>query len=231
MKISVVVLAKNEEKYLPSCLKALRQQLLRPEIIVVYGTSKDRTVQIAKKLADKVIFDHDKGFTPARNIGWKVCSGDVVAYCDADTLPKRDWTLKIAKHFENPELLALSGPLILRGKSRLKIRIAFKIWAELFPVFWAFVGHNNIWGANMAFRRSILKKFPFKSRFLEDYEIGSRLRQHGFKRRIKFDRHFKMPASDRRFKRSFYRVAIKYYVFNWLRINFNRPVKGYYGNR
>jgi glycosyltransferase involved in cell wall biosynthesis len=227
MKISVVVQAKNEEKYLPICLNALRKQLLRPEIVVVYGPSNDRTVQIAKKLADKVVFDHGKGFTPARNMGWKAATGDIVAYCDADAVPNKDWTARIAKHFTNPMLLALSGPLILSGKSSLNIRLAFKMWAELFPDFWALMGHNNIWGANMAFRRSILKKFPFNAKFLEDYDIGRRLRRHGFKRQIKFDRHFKMPASDRRFKRSFYRTAIKYYAINWLRINFNRQAKGY----
>jgi glycosyltransferase involved in cell wall biosynthesis len=228
MKLSVVICAKNDAQYMEKCLLALRKQLLRPEIVVVYGESKDDTVKVARQYADVVVRDNGKGLTAARNVGWKHSSGDIVAYCDADTLPNRDWTLRIANHFANPSLVALSGPLILSGKSKFKVRFGFRLWAELFPDAFALIGHHNMWGANMAFRRSILEKIPFKSEFLEDYEIGSRLRHTGFKRLMKFDYGLKMPTSDRRFLRSFHRLALKYYAINWLRIIFKKPAKGYY---
>jgi glycosyltransferase involved in cell wall biosynthesis len=233
MKISVVVCAKNDAFYLKKCLSALKKQILRPEIVVVYGKSSDNTKGVAQRYADVIVRDDGTGLTAARNIGWRHSTGDIIAYCDADNLPNKDWTARIAQHFTNPKLLALSGPLILSGKSSLKLRMAFKLWAELFPSFFAAFGHHNLWGAHMAFRKEVLKKFHFQGRFLEDYEIGSRIRvylRRGGSGKIKFDYKLKMPTSDRRFKKSFHRIALKYYVGSWLRINFHKPAKGYYVN-
>lgn len=232
LKISVVVCAKNDALYLEKCLPALRKQILRPEIIVVYGNSNDNTVEIAERCgADIVVQDNGKGLTDARNVGIGYSTGDVIAYCDADCFPRRDWTLRIAKAFADKSLLALSGPLILSGKSRLKLRLAFRVWAELFPAFFAAIGQHNIWGANMAFQKQTLEKFKFRGKFLEDFEMGHQIRHYlraGNHGRIKFDRHLKMPCSDRRFERSFHRTALRYYVTNWFRIVLHKEAKRSY---
>jgi len=230
MKISVIVCAKNDGKYLKDCLALLQaQQPLKPEIIVVYAESTDNTLAIAKKYADIVVRDNGRGLTDARNVGWKVATGDIVAYCDADALPDKNWTAKIACHFSNSDLLALSGPLGATS-GNLKLRIAFKFWAELFPSLFAAIGHHNIWGANMAFRRSILEKFPFRAIFLEDFDIGQRLRRAGFGKQLRFDRKLKMMVSSRRFEKSFYKMTLKYYAINWLFMIFNKPPKYTYYN-
>lgn len=226
MKISVVVCAKNDGKYLEKSLSLLQAQTLRPEIIVVYGESADNTWAVAKKYADIVVKDNGNGLTYARNVGRKAATGDIVAYCDSDALPDKNWTARIARHFANNKtgLLALSGPLGATS-GKLKLRIAFRLWAELFPSVFAAIGHHNIWGANMAFRRSVLEKFPFKAVFLEDFEIGQRLRRAGFGKQLRFDRKLKMIVSSRRFEKSFYRLTLKYYAINWLFMIFNRPPK------
>jgi len=95
--ISVVVCAKNEENYIGNCLQCLKKQTLKPEIIVVEGHSTDKTYNIAKKYADKVVRDKKRGIAAARNLGWKTAKGDIVAYCDADSLPPKDWVEKISK--------------------------------------------------------------------------------------------------------------------------------------
>lgn len=232
MKVSVVVCAKNDGKYLQKCLLLLQAQILRPEIIVIYGESIDNTRAVAKKHADVAVKDNGNGLTDARNIGWKIAKGEVVAYCDADALPDKNWTAKIARQFSsNPELLALSGPLGATS-GKLKLRVAFRLWAELFPSLFAAIGHHNVWGANMAFRRSILEKFPFKAVFMEDFDIGQRLRRAGFDKRLRFDRKLKMVVSSRRFEKSFYRLTLKYYAINWLFMIFNKPPRyTYYKNK
>lgn len=50
--ISVVLATFNEEKNLPSCLESVKD--LASEIIIVDGTSSDKTVEIAKKFGAKV---------------------------------------------------------------------------------------------------------------------------------------------------------------------------------
>lgn len=64
--ISVCIIAKNEEKYLEDCLKKLLPYGM--EIIVTDTGSTDRTVEIAKKYANKVLhFDWCDDFSAARN--------------------------------------------------------------------------------------------------------------------------------------------------------------------
>ena len=93
--ISVVVCTKNEEKWLEPCLKALKEQFAVPEIIIVDAHSTDKTKQIAKKYTKHVYNDNGKGLGSARNIGWKKAKAPIVAYCDADTKPPKDWTYNI----------------------------------------------------------------------------------------------------------------------------------------
>ena len=52
MSLSVVLATFNEEKTLPDCLESVKG--LADEIIIVDGTSKDRTVDVAKKYGAKV---------------------------------------------------------------------------------------------------------------------------------------------------------------------------------
>lgn len=52
-KLSIVLATFNEEKNLPGCLDSVRS--LADEIIIVDGSSRDKTVEIAKKYGAKVI--------------------------------------------------------------------------------------------------------------------------------------------------------------------------------
>lgn len=221
-KISVVVCTKNEEKYIEACLKALSKQLIKSEIIVVDAHSSDRTISLAKKYADKILYDNKKGISDARNIGFKAAKGNIVAYCDADTVPRKEWTKNILELLEKYD--AVSGPLIAND-GNLKLKINMKLFADIFPRVASLLGWNLVWGANMAFRKFVLEKNPFMVRFLEDYEIGSRLRKSY---NVKFSEKMGIPASTRRFKKSFFRACIRYYVFNFIRIKFmKKDTRGY----
>ena len=57
-KISVIIPALNEEKYIRHSLDGLSHQTFKDfEIIVVDSNSKDRTRQIAKKYAKVIVTD------------------------------------------------------------------------------------------------------------------------------------------------------------------------------
>lgn len=225
-KISAVVCAKNEERFIEACLKALSNQELKPEIVVVDGHSSDGTVKIAKKYADRVLSDNGKGLSDARNEGWKAAGGRIVAYCDADSVPGKDWTKNICGLMEKYD--AVSGPLVANDGSA-KLRASMKLFADIFPRLAGALGWNLLWGANMAFRKSVLEKNPFAARFLEDYEIGSRLRKSC---RVRFSKKLAIPASTRRFEKSFFRTCTKYYVLSFLRIKLTgkKDYDGYYRN-
>jgi len=217
--VSVIVCAKNEEKYIEECLERLKNQTVKPEIIVVDGHSTDKTFSIAKKYADKVVKDNKKGIGDARNVGWKNAKYDIVAYCDADCLPSKDWVEKITRHINNN--ICISGPLYpYDGNILMKINL--KIWANLFTRFLYLLGFQYIYGPNMIFKKNILKKYPFRANIIEDYELVRRIRKIG---KIKFLKDLIMSVSIRRFKYGFYLSSFRYYGPNYLRIRLKRKVK------
>jgi glycosyltransferase involved in cell wall biosynthesis len=65
-------------------LKTLRQ--LVDEIVVVDGESGDKTLRIAKRYADKILYDDGKGLGYAREIGRRSCSCELIATVDSDAL-------------------------------------------------------------------------------------------------------------------------------------------------
>lgn len=95
MKISLCVIAKNEEKNLPRCLASVEGVVA--EKIVVDTGSTDRTVEIAKELGAKVFFYEWSGdFAQARNYAIKQAKGNWIIFLDADEyfLPESQKILK-----------------------------------------------------------------------------------------------------------------------------------------
>ena len=87
--ISVIIPALNEEKYLPDCLKSLRNQDYSGpyEIIIADNGSADNTVRIAHDFNARVVpCPEKKSVFYARQIGADAAQGDIIAQADADTL-------------------------------------------------------------------------------------------------------------------------------------------------
>jgi len=214
MNVSVVVIAKNEEKYIEKCLKHLKSQTLRPEIIVVDGHSIDRTFSIAKRYADKVVKDNKKGVADARNIGWKIAKYDIMAYCDADCIPPKDWIENISKLMNKN--VCISGPLYTYDGDLL-MRVYYKFWTDFITRFFGFLGYHVAWGSNMAIRKEALRKYPFRVNILEDYDVVRRIKKIG---KIKYFKELYMPVSSRRLKYGFHVSILKFYARNFLRLRF-----------
>ena len=66
---SVVIPALDEEKLIGNALRAIRAQNVPVEIIVVDGGSEDKTVEIARGIADVVILAPDTNISQARQVG------------------------------------------------------------------------------------------------------------------------------------------------------------------
>lgn len=82
MKISAVVLAKNEEVSIAACLKSLSWC---DEVLVVDDLSTDKTVEIAKEHQVKV-YTHllENNFSQQRNFGLEKATSEWVLFVDAD---------------------------------------------------------------------------------------------------------------------------------------------------
>ncbi len=81
--ISLCMIVKNEEKYLPGCLESARPFV--DEIIVVDTGSTDTTVEIAERFGAKVFhFPWNGNFSDARNESLRHAASDWILYLDAD---------------------------------------------------------------------------------------------------------------------------------------------------
>ena len=84
-RASIIITTKNEEKYIEQCLKSLQCQTFKDfEIIVSDAESRDKTVRIAKKYADRVVV-RKTNVSAGRNLGASFAKGDIRTINGLDT--------------------------------------------------------------------------------------------------------------------------------------------------
>ena len=82
-KISLCMIVKNEENYLPGCLNSIKD--IVDEIIIVDTGSTDKTVEIAESFGAKISYFHwNNNFSEARNESLKYATKDWILIMDAD---------------------------------------------------------------------------------------------------------------------------------------------------
>lgn len=203
MKVSVVIPAYNEEKYLEKVLHSLNRQTVPPdEIIVVDNNSTDKTASIARTLGARVITEKLQGITPARNRGFNSSRFEIIARCDADTIVPKDWIEKIKKRFENPDLDALSGPVVYYDASFLNTSILPSRF--YFEALHLLTGKRFLVGMNMILTRKIWHRVKNKvnhsdSKVHEDVDLSLKIIKVGGL--IGYDNHLVVKASSRRIMR------------------------------
>ena len=112
MKVSLVIPAYNEEKYIKECLIHIMAQQVRPdEIIIVDNNCNDATMDLVKHFPVNVVKEEVQGMTAARNKGFNTARGDIIARCDADSHLPPDWIRRVKDNFETKKMDALTGPV------------------------------------------------------------------------------------------------------------------------
>lgn len=124
--ISVVVIAKNEEDRIKTCLDSLQ---FADEVVVVDDNSDDETVSVAKAKGTKVVSNyfsvtapeepHD--FSKIRNIGLEETKGDWILYVDADErvlAPLREEIRKVINSQTNIGAFAIPRKNIILGEEK-----------------------------------------------------------------------------------------------------------------
>ncbi len=96
--ISAVVIARDEQKNIAKCLKSISWC---DEILLIDDYSKDKTVDIARKLKARVYKRRlNKDFSKQRNYGLKKANGEWVLFVDADEFVSKDLAREIVKEIE-----------------------------------------------------------------------------------------------------------------------------------
>lgn len=205
MKVSVVIPAYNEEKYIGKCLESIISQTEKPsEIIVVDNNCTDKTAEIAKKYGAKIVKEEKQGMIQARGVGFDAAKFEIIARTDADTILPQDWIFKIKKSFKDPNLGALSGPPSF-STAPLVSEISRFATFTIFRIVGFMVGHPILLGPNNALRKSLWEKVKDKvclsdREVHEDIDLAIHL---GSMAKIKFDGSFTVITTRGRWTKIF----------------------------
>ncbi|MDB5254770.1 MAG: glycosyl transferase family 2 [Candidatus Nomurabacteria bacterium] len=155
MKISVLVIAHNEEGMIGQCLASLMNQTRAPdEIIVVCHNCTDDTVAIARTFSKVTLVEENgpEGVPYARIRGFEEVTGDIVACLDGDAYADKHWVENITRPLiDNADTTLVAGYVVLTND----------LFARL-TSFWQFVLLKKIfklrvnyfaWGSSFACRK------------------------------------------------------------------------------
>jgi cellulose synthase/poly-beta-1,6-N-acetylglucosamine synthase-like glycosyltransferase len=123
--VSILIPAHNEDKVIGRLLQRLTE-LTYPQaklqVIVIDDGSSDATGRIADEYASRFAFvkvlqrdkkEGGKGKAAAMNAGYKASTGEIILCFDADYFPQKEIVEKLVKSFENPEVGAVQGRVVV----------------------------------------------------------------------------------------------------------------------
>ncbi len=200
--ISVCITTKNEEDYIGFCLKSILNQTYdgNKEIIVLDSNSRDKTVEIARKYADKVVVK-DSTIPQGRNLAVKQSEGNILCFLDADIVLSEDWFDTLLPYIYSSQIVAICGdldPLEKNLKSEVfhcYQHIAYKVLQAIKkPIYsqmaTAVLIERNVFEKVDGFREDLT--------FAEDFDLSLRLSRYG---KLKYVKKAKGFVSMRRLER------------------------------
>lgn len=123
-RISVVIPTYRRAALLDQCLEALLGQGMAPaqyEIIVVDDAGESDAREVVRRRSQMthvklhyLAMESRRGPAAARNVGWRVARGDIIAFTDDDTLPHADWLAEGLRAFDaDPALIGAYGQIVV----------------------------------------------------------------------------------------------------------------------
>lgn len=224
MKISLIIPAHNEEKYISPLLESIVANRTDDifEVIVINNASDDNTAAVAAKFPGvRVVDEPNKGLTKARQRGLQESQGDFVAYLDADTRMPAGWADIAKKEFErDPKMVSLSGPFRYYDLPPFQKILAETVWNISAPVTYWITGFMVL-GANFIVKKDALLKiggFDTTINFYgEDTNIAWRLSKVGT---AKFKMGFYILGSGRRIMDEGLVITMYRYAMNYMWVAF-----------
>ncbi|MCX6784536.1 MAG: glycosyltransferase family 2 protein [Candidatus Komeilibacteria bacterium] len=174
MRLSILIIAYNEERNIESCLKSVLNQTLKAdEIVIIAHNCTDQTEQLIKKYLTSAIklisYQGPAGQIFARIKGFEEVSGDIIACLDGDSVAQPDWLKELTEPFSDPTVVGTGG-FITFTNSWLANLSSYNFF------FWQkFYKPKNIfyfWGANFACRLKTYQQGSLKQLALIKDKIG-----------------------------------------------------------
>jgi len=192
LKVSIVIPVYNGDKFIARAIEsALRQTYPVHELIVVNDGSKDRTAELLSGYGERIhtISIPNGGVSHARNVGISACTGQIVAFLDADDVWEANkLQLQVAVFEQHPEIgFCCCDYLESNDSSSQEARhfSLFREWDDFHPDqpmqqgAFALLLKENLVGtcSTVAIRKSVLDSsgcFDESLRQAEDYDLWLR---------------------------------------------------------
>lgn len=182
--VSFCIPTLNDESTLGRFLESIEvQDYPQIEVIVVDGGSNDQTVEIAKEYGARTAYDEGT-LGSARQTGFEVSTGDIVALFDADlVLPHDEWLREAVRRFNYDEAVSTVWPINVAPPDAPHLtRLYFDHW-ELIMEDRIVDGRGYFGGGNALFRRACLDDIggiDADFHWGEDFDWARRLYEAGF---------------------------------------------------
>jgi glycosyltransferase involved in cell wall biosynthesis len=185
MRLSIVIVGRNEEKRLAACIQSVikgSEKIPDREIVYVDSASTDRSVEIARRFPIRVLrIPDDRPLSAAagRFIGTLETHGRFIFFIDGDTVLYQRWLLETIQKMESyPRIAGIAGMVhILIGDGRDKpklVRNRYQFNSDI---------QVKTLGGIALYRRSALELAGSFNPFIkvdEEPELALRLRRLGF---------------------------------------------------
>lgn len=198
-KLSIGIIAYNEEEFLPNLLEDIRKQKYPhelTEILLIDSCSTDNTRSIMEKFRETSDFYSVQVLDNPRKIqaaGWNVAiqnfTGDVLARIDAHTKVTPEYSERVMENIQNGEMVAGGIRPCVIEKDTPWANVLLQVENSLFgsSINSSRRSHEKTYVKTMfhaAYRREVLDKVGlFNEKLLrtEDNEFHYRIREAGFK--------------------------------------------------
>jgi hypothetical protein len=228
LTVSVVIPVKDDAVALERCLGLLRQQSVVPlEVVVVDNGSRDASAEVARRHGARVVNQPTPGIPAAAATGYDAARGELIARCDADSLPDPDWLARIVSTLTaDPELDALTGTGHFYDVPRWSGAVLGSMYlGSYYVLVHLALGHTPLWGSNMALRRRTWLEVRHlvhreDAELHDDIDLSFAL---GPRHRVRYDAGLRVGVSGRSLRgarqlRRRLRRAFRTMELNWRRI-------------
>ncbi len=186
VKISIITPSYNQGRFIADAIESVNNQdYPDKEHIIVDAQSTDETLDVIKRYAHlphlKWVSEPDKGQSDAINKGFKMASGDVVAWLNTDDYYLPETFSKVAKAFQSIESSIVYGDTLLVDQNKKPTRIkkdhAFDYQVLLY--YGCYIESTTTF-----FRKEIVDAehlIDISYKICMDYEYFARLANHGYR--------------------------------------------------
>ncbi len=185
--VSIVMIARNEERYLFASLASMGEQLSKEkvELILVNNGSSDRTREIADRLGVKVVDEFEPGWAEARQRGLDEAKGKIVLSADGDNLYNPHWIDALLGHFKDSEVVMACSQYCFYtfdNKYSLDLQIYQNLRWVNSKIRHPKRPHLNCLGGSLAYRADLAREvggFTMGVGRGEDGDLAFRMMNHG----------------------------------------------------